>query len=311
MGAAVCGSPTALDLILRETIQDDMSERPSVLMKIFSLALMLAGPLVAVGASPSTTPPDGSDESKIAIGDLPSKVVALLGQPESHDDLSPTRSRCVFKRCTIIFESQKVAELPVMKTPEDFVRETAARKRAAIANLTSRFDTERSSDGSTLYIHKSFPRGKYGTMPAVVVDDRGSMGLVTNYFGGKWIFHDSAMVVIGGKGMPTSLLPPGVPIHRLSGQGSFIEERCVFSSQADQELIRAISKAGGGVSIALLKGFASVAPRLTEQQFTSFPPIVEFSGSELSAVRECVALADALALGSDSKAGDDKSRTAK
>jgi hypothetical protein len=119
------------------------------------------------------------------------------------------------------------------------------------------------------------------------------------------------MVVIGGKGMPTSLLPPGVPMRRLSGQGSFIEERCVFSSQSDQELIRAIAKAGGGVSIALLERHASVARRLTEQQFASFTPIVELSGSDLSAVRECVALADAFASGSDSKAGSDKSRTAK
>jgi hypothetical protein len=279
----------------------------------FFLALLffLSSSIVGAPLAAQTAPPAGSDESKIAIGDLPSKVVALLGQPESHDNLSPTRSRCVFKRCTIIFESQKVAELPVMKTPEDIARETAARKRAAIANLTSRFDTERSSDGSTLYIHKSFPRGQYGTMPAVVVDDRGSMGLVTNYFGGTWIFHDSAMVVIGGKGMPTSLLPPGVPMRRLSGQGSFIEERCVFSSQSDQELIRAIAKAGGGVSIALLQRHASVAPRLTEQQFTVFSPIAEFSGSDLTAVRDCVALADALALGGDSKAGDDKSRTAR
>ena len=282
----------------------------AALRAFFSLVLFVSH-AAGQSSSPSTQPPAGSDESKIAIGDLPSKVVALLGQPESHDDLSPTRSLCVFKRCTIIFESQKVAELPVMKTPEDFARETAARKRAAIANLTSRFDTERSSDGSTLYIHKSFPRGKYGTMPAVVVDDRGSMGLVTNYFGGTWIFHDSAMVVIGGKGMPTSLLPPGVPMRRLSGQGSFIEERCVFSSQSDQDLIRAIAKAGGGVSIALLKGFASVAPRLTEQQFSVFCPIVELSGSDLSAVRECVALADAFASGSDSKAGADKNKTAK
>ena len=281
------------------------------ILSSFIAILLLVCRTAAQTASPSTLPPAGSDEAKIAIGDLPSKVVALLGQPESFDYLSPTRSRCVFKRCTIIFESQKVAELPAMKTPEDFARETAARKRAAIANLTSRFDTERSSDGSTLYIHKSFPRGKYGTMPAVVVDDKGSMGLVTNYFGGTWIFHDSAMVVIGGKGMPTSLLPPGVPMRRLSGQGSFIEERCVFSSQSDQELIRAIAKAGGGVSIALLERHASVARRLTEQQFASFTPIVELSGSDLSAVRECVALADAFASGSDSKDGADKNSTAK
>ena len=263
---------------------------------LFFLSSIVAAPLVA-----QTAPPAGSDEAKIAIGDLPSKVVALLGNPLSSSPISPTRSVCVFRRCTIIFESQKVAELPVMKTPEDIARETAARKRAAMANLTSRFDTERSSDGSILYIHKSFPRGKYGTMPAVVVDDRGSMGLVTNYFGGTWIFHDSAMVVIGGKGMPTSLLPPGVPLRRLSGQGSFIEERCVFSSQSDQELIRAIARATGGVSIALLNGHASVAARLTEQQFASFTPIAEFSGSDLSAVRESVALADTLSLFSNSK----------
>ena len=267
------------------------------------------------GTSPTTLPPDGSDEAKIAIGDAPAKVVALLGQPESFSDLSPTRSRCVFKRCTIVFESQKVAELPVMKTPEDFAREAAARRRQAIAGLVSRFDVERTSDGTSLYVHKSFPRGKYGTMPAVVVDDRGGMGLVTNYFGGTWIFHDSAMVVIGGKGMPTSLLPPSVPMRRLSGQGSFIEERCVFGSQSDQELIRAIAKAGGGVSIALLKGHASVASRLTEQQFSVFSPIAEFSGSDLSAVRDCVALADALGAGNppiaDTGAGADKNKKQK
>ena len=75
--------------------------------------------------------------------------------------------------------------------------------------------------------------------------------------------------------------------------------------------IRAIAKAGGGVSIALLERHASVARRLTEQQFAYFTPIVELSGSDLSAVRECVALADAFASGSDSKAGADKNKTAK
>lgn len=282
---------------------------------VLSLLLFLSSSIIGAPLAAQTAPPAGSDEAKIAIGDLPSKVVALLGNPLSSSPISPTRSVCVFRRCTIVFESQKVAELPVMKTPEDIARETAARKLAAMANLTSRFDTERSSDGSILYIHKSFPRGKYGTMPAVVVNDRGSMGLVTNYFGGTWIFHDSAMVVIGGKGMPTSLLPPGVPLRRLSGQGSFIEERCVFSSQSDQELIRAIARASGGVSIALLNGHASVAARLTEQQFASFTPIAEFSGSDLSAVRESVALADTLSLFSNSKGdsgvGTERNKTAK
>jgi hypothetical protein len=267
--------------------------------------LLLVSRAAAQTASPSTLPPEGSDESKIAIGDVPAKVVALLGEPLSYSDISPTRSRCVFKRCTIVFESRKVAELPVMKTIEDLARESAERKRAAIASLTSRFVVEPAGIGSSLYIHKSFPRGQYGTMPAVVVDDKGSMGLVTNYFGGRWIFHDSANVAISGKVMPTSLLAPSVPVRRVSSQGSFIEEKCVFSAPNDQDIIRAIAKASGGVTISLLKGHASVASQLTEQQFSVFSPIYPFSASDLSAVRDCVALADALASGDDSKSGSD------
>lgn len=270
------------------------------------LAILLLGSRSAAQtASPSTLPPEGSDESKIAIGDVPAKVVALLGKPLSNSDISPTRSRCVFKRCTIVFESQKVAELPVMKTIEDLARESAERKRAAIAGLTSRFVVEPAGIGSSLYIHKSFPRGQYGTMPAVVVDDRGSMGLVTNYFGGRWIFHDSAIVAIGGKVMPTSLLASGVPVRRVSSQAGFIEERCVFSAPNDQDIIRVIAKASGDVTISLLKGHASVASQLTEQQFSVFRPIYPFSASDLAAVRDCVALADALASGDDSKSGSD------
>ncbi len=264
----------------------------------------------AQDASPSTTPPAGSDEAKISVGDVPAKVVALLGDPESFITLSPTRTRCFFKRCTIVFDAQKVAELPVMKTAEELAREQAARRRAALAGLLSRFDEERASDGSSLYLHKSFPRGKYGTMPAVIVDARGAMGLVTSYFGGTWIFHDSALVKVGGKVLPTSLLPHGAPMRRLAGQGGFIEERCVFSSESDQQVIRAISRSAGGVFISLSNGHASVAPRLTEQQFASFPPIVELTSSDLSAVRECVALADALAASGqgpgDSGSGKDK-----
>lgn len=278
---------------------------------VFLAILLLVSRSAAQTASPSTLPPAGSDESKIVIGDVPAKVVALLGEPLSYSDISTTRSRCVFKRCTIVFESQKVAELPVMKTSEDLAREAAVRKQADIARLTSRFEVEQAGVGSVLYFHKSFPRGKYGTMPAVVVDDRGAMVLVTNYFGGRWIFHDSAIVAIGSKLMPTSLLAPGVPLRRLSGQGSFIEERCVFGTQSDQEIIRAIAKAGGGVTISLLKGHASVASQLTEQQFSVFSPIVELSGSELSAVRDCVALADALASDDDSKAGSDRNTNGK
>ena len=274
---------------------------------ILSLLWVLSvSPLAA-----QTAPPAGSDESKIAVGDVPDKVVALLGQPESFTDLSPTRSRCVFKRCTIVFESRKVAELPVMKTPEDFAREAAARKRAAIASLTSAFEVERGSDGSTLYVHRSFPRGKYGAMPAVVVDDRGAMGLVTSYFGGTWIFHDSAIVKVGDKIMRTSVLPQGMPMRRLAGQGGFVEERCVFSSGSDQEIIRTIARAGGGVFVSLSNGHASVVPRLTEQQFASFPPIVELTGSDLSAVRACVALADAFAPGDGSKGGADDNKPGK
>ena len=71
--------------------------------------LLLVSRAAAQTASPSTLPPEGSDESKIAIGDVPAKVVALLGEPLSYSDISPTRSRCVFKRCTIVFESRKVA----------------------------------------------------------------------------------------------------------------------------------------------------------------------------------------------------------
>jgi hypothetical protein len=277
----------------------------------FLAMLLVVSRSAAQTASPSTLPPDGSDESKIAIGDVPAKVVALLGEPLSYSDISPTRSRCVFKRCTIVFESRKVAELPVMKTIEDLAREAAERKRAAIAGLISRFVVEPAGIGSSLYIHKSFPRGQYGTMPAVVVDDRGSMGLVTNYFGGRWIFHDSAIVAIGGKVIPTSLLAPEVPVRRVSSQGSFIEEKCVFSAPSDQDIIRAISKASGGVTISLLKGHASVASQLTEQQFSVFSPIYSFSATDLSAVRDCVALADALASGGDSKAGSDRNTNGK
>ena len=266
------------------------------MIRLFAVGtiLLLLAPVGSQGAQASTQPLDGSDESKIAIGDTPAKVVALLGGPESFFNLTPTRSQCVFKRCTIIFESQKVAELPVMKTQADLARESASRKRAAVDRLVSLFDAEHTNDGSAIYIHKAFPKGKYGTMPAVIVDGNGTLGLVTSYFGGAWIFHDSAIVKVGEKGMPTSILPRGTIMRRMAGQGGFIEERCVFSSRSDQEIIRMIANAGNGVFIMLCNGHTSVASRLTEQQFVSFPPIAELSGAELSAVRDSVALSDAI-----------------
>jgi hypothetical protein len=259
--------------------------------------------LLAQSAPSERRPPAGSDESKIAVGDDPRKVTSLLGQPISFSNVSPTRSVCVFKRCTIVFESQKVAELPVMKTDEDFAREAAARRSEAIARLSSRFDTEHARGGSLIYIHKAFPRGKYGTMPAVVVFSSGDMGLVTTYYGGAWIFHDSAIIKVGGKAMLTSKLPPAAPMRQVKGPGGFIEERCVFASASDQEVIRAIAGSSGPVQIMLAADHGSLTSRLTDQQISAFPPIAEMSAAEISAVRECIQLADALGAGSKPDVG--------
>ncbi len=62
---------------------------------------------------------------------------------------------------------------------------------------------------------------------------------------------------------------------------------------------------------AVSDGHASVVSRLTEQQFASFPPIVQLTGYDLSALRACVALADAFAPGDGSKRGADDSKPGK
>ena len=67
---------------------------------------------------PGSAPPGGSDEAKVKLGDTRFKVEALLGEVEALDPVDRLRTRVCFKRCTIIFESGKVVQLPVMRSPE-------------------------------------------------------------------------------------------------------------------------------------------------------------------------------------------------
>jgi hypothetical protein len=286
---------------------------------------------VAPPASTASVPPAGSDESKVKLGDTRFKVESLLGEPESLTPVDRMRTRIVFKRCSIVFESSKVVsepskvvQLPVMRSDEELAKEIAdkvkvaenrvaaaqpnpaqdlSRSNARIKALLPRFEAVVSRPGSpVIYVHKQFPTEKYGLMPSVLVDDQGSLGLATNYFGGAWLFHDSVGVRIADKNHASSILPHGKPQRRVVKAG-FIEERCVFDSQVDQQLVRDISTAKGKrVFISLLKEGGSILGVLTEQQFASFPPIVELAPIEMAAVRDSVDLADAFAAVFEAKA---------
>jgi hypothetical protein len=262
-------------------------------------------------------PPAGSDEAKVRIGDSRVKVEGLLGDVESLVSVGRMRTQLVFRRCTVVFESGKVAELPVMRSEAELAREIAvkaedakkrlaasqpgspqdvARSKAKVASLLPRFEAVVSRPGyPVIYLHKAFPTGKYGLMPSVLVDDQGALALATSYYGGAWLFHDSLGVRIADKNYASSILPHGKPQRRVA-QAGFIEERCVFDSHADQQLVRDISTAKGRrVFISLQKQGGSVMGSLSEQQFASFPPIVELTSLELSAVKDSVELADAFA----------------
>ena len=82
--------------------------RSFIVLFLLSLALFSQQ---AQPASSDSSPPSGSDEAKIAIGDAPIKVTQLLGQPVSFSHISPTRSVCVFKRCSIVFGADQGVRL--------------------------------------------------------------------------------------------------------------------------------------------------------------------------------------------------------
>jgi hypothetical protein len=264
-----------------------------------------------------STAPAGSVEATVRIGDTRLKVEALLGEVDSLDALDRFRTRVFFKRCSIVFESGKVAQLPVMRSPDELAtleqakakaeKEKAAaaqpgtpqnlkRCRDLVAALLPRFEAVVSRPGfPVIYVHKAFPAEKYGIMPSVLVDDQGSLALATSYYGGAWLFHDSVGVRIADKNHASSILPRSKPQRQVADAG-FILERCVFDTQVDQQLVREISTAKGKrIFISLLKQGGSVLGGLTEQQFASFPPIAELTAAEISAVRDSVELADAFA----------------
>ncbi len=271
--------------------------------------------IFSVIAVSSADIPVGSDEAAIKIGDTRLKVETLLGEIEAMEPVDRSRTKLTFKRCSIVFESGKVSQLPVMRSEEELARKKAEkiradkdkaeaalpsspqnvrRRQALVASLVPRFDIVFSRAGfPVVYRHKSFQDGKYGLMPSVLVDDRGSLALATTYHGGAWLFHDSLCVRIADKTLPSSVLPQGKPQRQVLRAG-FIEECCVFDSEEDQNLVREISKSKGvRVFIGLLNRGGALTVRLTEQQFASFPPIVELSASEMAAVRDSVDLADA------------------
>lgn len=287
---------------------------------LFVMAVLFIGYAPAAEAPNGTlasAPPVGSEESRVKIGDSRVKVEGLLGDVESMVPVERMRTRLVFKRCSILFEAGKVVELPVMRSESELAKErddkerlakerwvasqpgspqVLERSKAKVASLLSRFDAVVSRPGSpVIYVHKAFPTGKYGLMPSVLVDDRGAMALATSYYGGAWLFHDSIGVRIAEKNFSSTVLPHGKPQRRVA-QAGFIEERCVFDSHSDQELVREISLSKGKkVFISLLRQGGSILGSLTDQQFASFPPIVELTAVEMSAIRDSVELADAFA----------------
>jgi len=284
-----------------------------LLTVVLSAISVLAADLPAPPAG--LAPPAGSDEATIKIGDARFKVESLLGEVEALDPVDRQRTRLTFKRCTIVFESGKVVQLPVMRSSEELAKlgqekakadkdraaaaqpgspQNLKRAQALISSLLPRFMAVVSRPGSpVIYVHKSFPAEKYGLMPSVLIDDQGALALATNYYGGAWLFHDSVGVRIADKNYASSILPNGKPQTRVVEAG-FIEERCVFDTNVDQQLVREISKAKGKrVYISLLKQGGSIMGALSEQQFASFPPIVELSPGEMAAVKDSVDLADA------------------
>jgi hypothetical protein len=288
-----------------------------MLFLLCGFASAVAADVAAKSVSVSP-PPAGSAESKVKIGDTREKIVSLLGEVEIIESAGGMRSRFVFERCSIVFEAGKVAQLPVMRSESELSEELAnktkaaqereaaakpdspqnlARSKAKVSALLSHFEPVVSRpDFPVIYVHKGFPTDKYGLMPSVLIDDRGAVALATSYYGGAWIFHDSVGVRIGDKNYASSILDRGKPQRRVA-QAGFIEERCVFESESDQQLVREISLAKGRrVFVSLTRQGGSVLSALTEQQFASFPPILELSSGDMTAFRESVELSDAFAV---------------
>jgi hypothetical protein len=102
----------------------------------FILSLVLSA--ISAFSADLPAPPAGSDEAKVKLGDSRIKVEALLGEIEALEPVDRLRTRVCFKRCTIIFESGKVVQLPVMRSPEELAKleqekAKAAQDRAAAA----------------------------------------------------------------------------------------------------------------------------------------------------------------------------------
>ena len=241
------------------------------------------------------------------IGDTREKVISLLGNPDGNLVLKDGGAMFSYPRGDVVFDKRGVirhnllpeAEFkrmqqeksqPIVPKPDEVV---AASKRL-VASLLPKFELLPTLPGDpAMYLHKAFPVSKYGLMPRVIVSSDGQMTLVTAYYGGRWIFHDSALVSIGDKGYRTSVMGANEPARSVEGNG-FIYEMCVFAADKDVAIIRDMSKSKGEkILVSVTRGHASVLSALTGQQFAVFPPIVELNAEQVKAVRESVELADA------------------
>jgi hypothetical protein len=241
------------------------------------------------------------------VGDKREKVIALLGQPNSKLPLKDGAEVFSYPRGDVFFDKYVVTRLTLLpeaefkRQEEERTRpvvlspaEVAAKNKAIVDRILVNFEAMPANPGEPIiYRHKVFAGQKYGLVIRVYVASDGYMALATNYYGGRWIFHDSASVGIGDRVRFTGVLAAGEPSRRVEGNG-FINESCLFGLNGDQEIVREMAKAKGAkIMVSVTRGRASVLDSLTEQQFASFPPIVELKPDEVKAVQQSVELADA------------------
>jgi hypothetical protein len=241
------------------------------------------------------------------VGDTREKVIGLLGKPNGNLTLRDGAEVFSYPRGDVFFDKKGVCKQTLLPEAE-FKRleesrarpavpapvEVAATSKTFVASLLVNFEAVPTIPGApSIYRHKAFPVNKYGLMPCVYVAADGALALATNYYGGRWIFHDSASIGIGDKSYFTSVSGVGEPSRRVA-QAGFIYESCVFETEDDQKIIRDIAKAKGvKIVIAVCRGRGSVLGQLSDQQFSAFPPLVELKPEEVKAVYQSVELADA------------------
>jgi hypothetical protein len=119
-----------------------------------------------------------------------------------------------------------------------------AEKEKQINELKKKFKIKKDEfQSTTFYLHKSWGNGwPDRTTIYSYFNSNGNLFLVTNFYGGDWIFHSSATVIIGSDKYETSDVPSYSDWNKHQNSSGEVWENVSHFSEEDKDIVKAISE---------------------------------------------------------------------